>query len=86
MIRIEPASADSGILSAADVTCQAVADDQRLFRIKVRNFGKAVVKIRLFGFMVSRGFRNKNFLEIMYEANPKSIGGTMPADEFYYIR
>ena len=28
----------------------------------------------------------KNFLEIMYEANPKSIGGTMPADEFYYIR
>lgn len=27
-----------------------------------------------------------NFLGIMYEANPKSIGGKLPGEEFYYIR
>ena len=28
----------------------------------------------------------KNFIEIMNEANPKSIGGNIPDDNFYYIR
>ena len=28
----------------------------------------------------------KNFIEIMNEANPKSIGGSIPDDNFYYIR
>lgn len=27
-----------------------------------------------------------NFLNTMYEANPKSVGGTMPDDDFYYVR
>ncbi len=28
----------------------------------------------------------ENFLNIMYEANPKSIGGEIPDEEFYYVR
>ena len=28
----------------------------------------------------------KNFIDIMYEANPDSVGGKVPDDEFYYIR
>ena len=28
----------------------------------------------------------KNFIDIMFEANPASIGGKVPDDEFYYIR
>lgn len=28
----------------------------------------------------------ENFCSIMYEANPKSIGGSMPDEDFYYVR
>ena len=24
------------------------------------------------------------YLKVMFEANPKSVGGTLPADDFYY--
>ena len=26
------------------------------------------------------------YLQVLFEANPKSIGGKMPADDFYYVQ
>ena len=28
----------------------------------------------------------ENYLNVLYKANPASVGGTMPDDEFYYSR
>ena len=26
------------------------------------------------------------YLQVLFDANPKSVGGTMPDDDFYYIQ
>ena len=26
------------------------------------------------------------YLQVLFEANPKSIGGKIPADDFYYVQ
>jgi len=25
------------------------------------------------------------YLDVLYQANPKAVGGTLPADDFYYL-
>ena len=62
---IEPAGGNAGIFAAEDIAGQAVADDQGGCGVKVRNVGKAVVKVCLLRLMVTRDLRDEDLLEIM---------------------
>lgn len=77
-------------INAAKANPQSTAvicEEQKILPVKAAVIQKAIPNCGL-TFITGAEMKTKlsGYLKIMYEANPQSVGGKLPADGFYYVK
>ena len=63
MVRIVPQRVDPRVISAADIGCQGVTDDQHVLHVVSAHLFKAVIEVLLLRLLVSGFLRNVDSLK-----------------------
>lgn len=68
-------------------TTAAICEENKILPVKAAVIAKAIPNCGL-TFITGQEMKTKlsGYLNIMFEANPASVGGKLPADGFYYVK